>query len=64
MYNQKTIIMKTRSLFANGLTALLLFSSLGLWAQGQPAIQYFRNYDKRGINVFETSKTDTIPYDG
>jgi hypothetical protein len=64
MYNQKTIIMKTRSLFANGLTALLLFSSLGLWAQGQPAIQYFRNYDKRGINVFETTKTDTIPYDG
>lgn len=64
MYNQKTIIMKTRSLFANGLTALLLFSSLGLWAQGQPAIQYFRNYDKRGVNVFETSKTDTIPYDG
>jgi hypothetical protein len=64
MYNQKTIIMKTKSLFANGLTALLLFSSLGLWAQGQPAIQYFRHYDKRGINVFETSKTDTIPYDG
>jgi hypothetical protein len=64
MYNQKTIIMKTRSLFANGLTALLLFSSLGLWAQGQPAIQYFRNYDKRGVNVFETTKTDTIPYDG
>ncbi len=56
--------MKTRSLFANGLTALLLFSSLGLWAQGQPAIQYFRNYDKRGVNVFETTKTDTIPYDG
>lgn len=64
MYNQKTIIMKTKSLFANGLTALLLFSSLGLWAQGQPAIQYFRYYDKRGVNVFETSKTDTVPYEG
>ena len=32
------------------------------WAQ-QP-LQYFRPYDQRGINVFETSKNDTIPYDG
>jgi hypothetical protein len=26
-------------------------------------IQYFRLYDQRGINVFETSKTDTIAFD-
>jgi hypothetical protein len=32
------------------------------WAQ-QP-LQYFRPYDQRGINVFETSKIDTVEYDG
>jgi hypothetical protein len=30
----------------------------------QHAIQYFRSYDQRGINVFETSKKDTVAYDG
>lgn len=33
-------------------------------AAQQPAIQYFRPYDKRGINVFEPKKTDTVVYDG
>jgi hypothetical protein len=42
----------------------LLISTVGAWAQAQAPIQYFRYYDKRGINVFETSKVDTIPYDG
>lgn len=27
-------------------------------------IQYFRPYDQRGVNVFETSKDDTMKYDG
>ncbi|CAN5311289.1 hypothetical protein BH09BAC3_BH09BAC3_10980 [soil metagenome] len=27
-------------------------------------IQYFRHYDQRGLNVYETSKTDTLPFDG
>lgn len=27
-------------------------------------IQYFRPYDQRGINVFETSKDDTVVFDG
>jgi hypothetical protein len=27
-------------------------------------IQYFRQYDQRGINVFETSKNDTTRFDG
>lgn len=27
-------------------------------------MQYFRYYDQRGINVFETSKNDTIKFDG
>ncbi|MCW5910536.1 MAG: hypothetical protein KIT62_05650 [Cyclobacteriaceae bacterium] len=33
------------------------------WAQ-QPTIQYWRPYDKRGVNVFETPKEDTVGYDG
>lgn len=27
-------------------------------------IQFWRPYDQRGINIFETSKEDTVPYDG
>ena len=41
----------------------LLFSGWLAYAQ-QPAIQFFRPYDKRGVNVFETSKVDSVPYDG
>ncbi len=41
----------------------LLLTGAIAFAQ-QPAIQYFRPYDKRGINVFETSKEDTVVYDG
>ena len=33
-------------------------------AQHRNEIQYFRPYDQRGVNVFETSKTDTVVYDG
>jgi hypothetical protein len=32
-------------------------------AQRSP-LQYFRPYDQQGINVFETSKTDTVGFDG
>jgi hypothetical protein len=46
------------------LTFALFFAGAVAFAQGQPAIQYFRYYDQRGINVFETSKTDTTAYDG
>lgn len=35
-----------------------------LFAQLQPDLQYFRPNDERGLNVFETSKTDTVGYDG
>lgn len=38
-------------------------ANVGAFAQLSP-IQYFRPYDQRGINVFETSKTDTLQYDG
>jgi len=34
------------------------------FAQFFPHIQYWRQHDQRGINVFETSKKDTVAYDG
>ncbi len=44
--------------------ATLFLSGIQAFAQLQPDLQFFRNNDKRGINVFETTKTDTIPYEG
>ena len=41
----------------------LIALSYGAFAQ-QGRIQYFRPYDQRGINVFETSKYDTVRFDG
>jgi hypothetical protein len=41
---------------------LILFAQ-STFAQ-QPALQYFRSQDQRGLNVFETSKVDTVEYDG
>lgn len=45
--------------------AFIMLGSLpiALFAQ-QPRIANWRPYDKTGINVFETSKTDTVAYDG
>lgn len=40
---------------------LFMALTLGAFAQQAP-IQYFRPYDQKGINVFETSKVDTIPF--
>lgn len=37
--------------------------TLGAYAQLSP-IQYFRPYDQSGINVFETSKIDTVVFTG
>lgn len=35
------------------------------FSQGlQRDVQYWRPYDQRGINVFETSKLDTVPFEG
>lgn len=45
------------------IAVLMSTSSIGLFAQFSD-IQYYRSYDKNGINVFETSKTDTVKYDG
>lgn len=33
-------------------------------AQQQPELQYYRYNDKRGLNIFETSKTDSVKFDG
>lgn len=41
---------------------LLCLFSIGIKAQ-QKKLQYFRSNDKHGINVFETSKTDTITFE-
>lgn len=47
------------------LTLLILLSvvSLALQAQ-QPSLQFFRLNDKRGLNIYETTKVDTISYTG
>jgi hypothetical protein len=45
--------------------SLIVLMIVGLNASAQRSpIQYFRPYDQRGINVFETSKTDTVGFDG
>ena len=54
--------MKTSFLFFLKLFLLMLITSAA-WAQ-RDDIQFFRKYDRTGINVYETSKVDTIPYDG
>lgn len=56
--------MKTKSATLKSLLLVLgLMLGWTAWAQ-QPAMQYWRPYDKRGVNVFETSKEDTVGYDG
>src|SRR3546814_13678833 len=43
--------------------ALILIGSGVAYAQ-QPALQYFRPNNANGLNVFEPSKSDTVPFDG
>jgi len=51
--------MKTRII----ILAILLGAATIAQAQ-QPAMQFFRPYDKQGINIFETNKTDTTTFTG
>ncbi|MBT1689557.1 hypothetical protein [Dawidia soli] len=44
------------------LPGFLLLTLLAQIAAAQAPIQYFRQYDQRGIGVFETSKNDTVPF--
>ncbi|MCZ8353633.1 MAG: hypothetical protein O9340_02785 [Cyclobacteriaceae bacterium] len=55
--------MKTQFSRLSFLATLSLLFVAG-FAYAQPAIQYFRHYDQRGINVFETTKNDTVAYEG
>jgi hypothetical protein len=53
---------RSRILSLTAVLALLVTVQTA-WAQ-RGEIQYFRPYDQRGINVFETSKDDTVVFDG
>lgn len=57
MKNKKAIRLSLR------LVIILVVAAGSVRAQ-LPAIQYFRPYDQRGVNVFETSKDDTVAFDG
>jgi hypothetical protein len=50
-----------KKIFVTSLMALVLAGNT--YAQ-RSEIQYFRPYDQRGINVFETSKIDTVGFTG
>ncbi|PTB96520.1 hypothetical protein C9994_06950 [Marivirga lumbricoides] len=45
------------------IVALMGFGTLA-FAQNSRALQYFRPVGQDGVNVFETSKLDTVPYEG
>src|SRR5688572_20155054 len=55
-------MLRSKTLRFMSLMAFMMMT-LGAYAQ-QGRIQYFRPYDQRGINVFETSKEDTVLFDG
>lgn len=46
------------------LLAAVFVTVAGTALAQQPKIENFRAYDKSGINVFETPKTDTVTFDG
>lgn len=56
------MLLSRNALRLMGLVAFMILT-YGAYAQ-QSKIQYFRPYDQRGINVFETSKIDTVAFDG
>jgi hypothetical protein len=58
-----TIIMKTIGNILKAILPLLFFTSGVLYAQ-VPSLQYWRPNDKRGLNVFEPSKSDTTSFQG
>lgn len=52
-----------RKLISKALVVAFTLGTISLYAQ-QPSLQYWRPNDQRGLNVFETSKTDTVEYEG
>lgn len=48
-----------------GIVIFLILLSGKIYSQGlQGDLQFWRPYDQRGINVFETGKEDTVAFDG
>jgi hypothetical protein len=45
------------------LAGMLILTTSASWSQ-QTRIQNLRTYDRTGLNVFETPKNDSIPWDG
>jgi hypothetical protein len=43
---------------------IILFCLATVIAKAQSQLQFFRPNDQRGINIFETSKKDTVPFTG
>jgi hypothetical protein len=55
----------TRLRTSIGIAFLLFFLAGNIYSQGlQGDLQFWRPYDQRGINVFETGKEDTVAFDG
>lgn len=53
----------TLKLIRKFIPALLVCTGLSAMAQDN-GIQYYRPNDQRGVNVFETTKADTVPFKG
>ena len=49
--------------FKLALVLVMLLGAMGAYAQFE-SMQYYRYNDKRGLNVFETSKEDTVEFTG
>jgi len=56
--------MKTKLFGAIGSLAIIALSFIPFGAKAQEGIQFFRPNNQKGINVFETSKKDTVPFTG
>jgi hypothetical protein len=56
--------MKTKNLLLSVFSTLFMLTLVGQMVAQNNNIQYWRAWDKNGINVFETSKNDTIGYHG
>jgi len=56
--------MKTKIFTILGSIVITGLSLIPLSLKAQETIQYFRPNNKSGINVFETSKKDTVPFTG
>jgi hypothetical protein len=57
------IIMKKLKTLKITLFTLILFTSGSLLAQ-QPSLQFYRPNNKAGLNVFESTKEDTVAFEG